>query len=130
MAEDLKSKGGVDEIMIYCVNDGAVMQAWSEAQGVSTDLDDGSVLHLFGDPTGVLTEKLDMELTAVGPKSIGLLNRCKRFAMYVVNGKVEILEVAEAPDDPAGDDRPDVTLADAMLEKIVAWNAKNKSDEL
>lgn len=26
MAEDLRIKGGVDEIMIYCVNDGAVMQ--------------------------------------------------------------------------------------------------------
>ena len=31
MAEDLKSKGGVDEIMIYCVNDGAVMQVCAMA---------------------------------------------------------------------------------------------------
>ena len=40
--------------------------------------------------------------------------------MYIDNGTVKIARVAEAPDDPAGDDRPDVTLAPAMLEAIKA----------
>lgn len=82
----------------------------------------------------MVTEQLGLELTAAGPREKGLVHRCKRFAMYIVDGTVEILEIAEAPDDPAGDDRPDVTLADAMLEKIVAWNAaannKSRDEEL
>jgi 2-Cys peroxiredoxin 5 len=132
---------GVDDVIIYCVNDGAVMGAWAENQGVSQlDLDDSdsageedsSIVHLFGDPYGEVTESLDMELTAVGPKMVGLVQRCKRFALYVVNGKVEIKRIAEADDDPAGDDYPDVTLAESMIIAITEFNNNNKSngDEL
>jgi 2-Cys peroxiredoxin 5 len=126
---------GVDDVVIYCVNDGAVMGAWAENQGVSQlDLDSGedsSIIHLFGDPYGEVTESLDMELTAMGPKMVGLVQRCKRFALYVVNGKVEIKRIAEADDDPAGDDYPDVTLAESMIIAITEFN-KNQSngDEL
>jgi len=38
----------------------------------------------------------------------------------ILDGEVKIVRVAEAEDDPAGDDRPDVTLAPAMLEAIKA----------
>jgi hypothetical protein len=38
----------------------------------------------------------------------------------------QAIRVAEAPDDPAGDDHPDVTLADAMIEVI----KQIKKDEL
>ena len=113
--------------MIYCVNDGAVMQAWSENQGVPTELDDG-ILHLFADPYGKLTEKLGMELTHKGPLGVGLVGRCKRFALYIVDGVVKIVRVAEKDDDPAGDDFPDSTLADAMLDAIKAL--ESGSDEL
>jgi 2-Cys peroxiredoxin 5 len=120
----LKNELGIDEVLIYCVNDGAVMQAWAEDQGVPED----SVLKLMGDPYGELTEKLDMELTHGGPKSLGLINRCKRFALYVVDGVVQIVRVAESDDDPAGDEFPDVTLAEAMVDAIKALN--NGKDEL
>jgi len=111
------------------------MAAWAEDQGVKC-LEDSAddpehILHLFADPYGLVTEALDMELTASGPKMKGLVNRSKRFALYVVNGKVEIARIAEAEDDPAGDDRPDSTLAEAMIEGITEYNSKSKSsDEL
>ena len=100
------------------------MQAWAEDQGVPED----SIIKLMGDPYGVLTSQLDMELTHSGPKSVGLINRCKRFALYVVDGVVKIVRVAEKEDDPAGDAYPDVTLAEAMMEAIQAF--KSGKDEL
>jgi len=114
--EDALKKLGVDEVIIYCVNDAAVMTAWAEDQGVP----DNSIVTLMGDPYSELTEKLDMEMTHEGPKSVGLINRCKRNALYIVDGKVEIVRIAEKEDDPAGDDFPEVTLADSMMEAIAA----------
>jgi glutaredoxin-related protein len=38
--------------------------------------------------------------------------------MYVEDGIIKALEVASYPNDPAGDDNPDVTLADNMLSHI------------
>jgi len=123
--------------MIYCVNDGAVMAAWAEDQGVKCleddddDDDSTSILHLFADPYGLVTESLDMEMTAAGPKMVGLVDRSKRYALYIVDGVVKIARIAEAEDDPAGDDRPDSTLAEAMIEAIQEYNnASNDSDEL
>lgn len=126
---------GVDDIIVYCVNDGAVMAAWAEDQGVKC-LEDSAddpehILHLFADPYGLVTEALDMELTASGPKMDGLVNRSKRFALYVTDGTVQIARIAEADDDPAGDDRPDSTLAEAMIEAITEYNSQSaSSDEL
>jgi len=114
--EDAIKALGVDEVIIYCVNDGAVMDAWAKDQGVP----ETSIIKLMGDPYGELTEKLDMELTHAGPKSVGLINRCKRFALYLEDGKVKVIKVAEAEDDPAGDDFPDVTLAENMINAIKA----------
>jgi len=99
-------------VIIYCVNDAAVMDAWA--------MDQGTLASDPADPRSELTKALDMELTAAGPLSKGLLARSKRIAMYVDDGEVKIVRVAEAEDDPAGDDRPDVTLAPAMLEAIKA----------
>mmetsp|Transcript_26921 Transcript_26921/g.58865 ORF Transcript_26921/g.58865 Transcript_26921/m.58865 type:complete len:117 (+) Transcript_26921:264-614(+) len=114
---------GVDEVIIYCVNDGAVMTAWAEDQGVE---DDG-LITLMGDPHAELTKALDLEMTAEGPKSVGIVGRCKRFALYVVDGVVKIVRVAEKEDDPAGDEFPDITLAEAMIDAIKALNG---GDEL
>jgi peroxiredoxin len=92
----------------------AVMEAWALDQKVlASDL-----ITMMADPRGDLTQELGMELKADGPISKGLLKRSKRVALYVDNGTIKIVRVAEAPDDPAGDDRPDVTLAPAMLEAI------------
>ena len=64
-------------------------------------------------------------------KMVGLVNRSKRFALYVVDGTVQIARIAEAEDDPAGDDRPDSTLAEAMIEAITEYNGQSAaSDEL
>lgn len=112
----------MEEVIIYCVNDGAVMMAWAEDQGVKSD----SIVTLMGDPYGDLTAALDMELTHAGPKSVGIVGRCKRFALYVENGVVKIVRVAESEDDPAGDERPEVTLADAMIEAIKALQVNDE----
>lgn len=112
--------------MIYCVNDAAVMTAWSEDQGV----DEEDMVVLMADPYAELTKALDMELTHPGPIGVGLVNRCKRFALYVEKGIVKIVRVAEAEDDPAGDDFPDITLADAMAEAIQEFKESATPDEL
>jgi len=104
---------GVDEVIVYCVNDGAVMTAWGKDQGV-----DGSIVTFLGDPAGDLTKALDMEMVHPGPASVGIRGRCKRFALYVSDGIVKIVRVSEAPDDPAGDDNPASTCAPSMIEAI------------
>jgi peroxiredoxin len=102
------------------------MNAWAEDQGIAED----SMIKFMADPYSLVTTALDMQLTHPGPKAKGLVDRCKRHALYVVDGVVEIKRVAEAPDDPAGDDVPDVTLAEAMIEAIEAWKKNGRSDEL
>ena len=106
----------MDEVIGYCVNDGAVMKAWAADQKVNH----ASLLTFMGDPTGALTKALGMELTADGPIGKGLIDRCKRHALYVVDGKVKAVRISEADDDPAGDDRPEATCAPAMLEIVTA----------
>ena len=104
---------GVDEIIVYCVNDSAVMKAWAADQGVT-----GSRIKFMGDPAGELTEATAMKMTHPGPPSVGMIGRCKRHAMYLEDGVVQIVRVSESPDDPAGDDDPSATLAEAMLDAI------------
>lgn len=98
---------------MFCVNDAAVMQAWSHDQKTVP-----TMINLMADPYAELTKALDIELTHPGPHSIGLVGRSKRTAMYVVDGEVKNFAVAESEDDPAGDAEPDVTLAGAMLKAI------------
>jgi len=124
--EDALKKIGIDEVIVFCVNDGAVMNAWAIDQKVPED----SIIKLMGDPYAILTEKLEMELTHSGPKSVGLINRCKRHALYVVDGKVKIVRVAEKEGDPAGDDFPDITLADSMIKAIKELRKKSPKEEL
>jgi len=109
---ELKKKG-VSEVIIFCCNDGAVMTSCGKNQCCQE-----SLITMMADPSGAYTEALGMSMTHPGP--IGKLGgpRCKRHAMYVENGIVQAVEVAEHPDDPAGDDKPDVTLCDNMLKKI------------
>jgi 2-Cys peroxiredoxin 5 len=104
---------GIDEVLVYCVNDGAVMKAWAENQEV-----DGSMLTFLGDPSRALTDALDMVLDHPGPMGVLGYKRCKRFALYIVDGVIKVVRVSEGPDDPAGDEDPSATLADAMLAAI------------
>ena len=46
--------------------------------------------------------------------------------MLVKDGTVLAINVSEGPDDPAGDDDPSASLADAMLVTIDALKGKNE----
>lgn len=112
-SQDALRAAGIKAVIVYCVNDAAVMQAWAKDQKVGL-----SMLQLMADPAGELTKALDMELTHPGPQSKGLYGRCKRFAIYADNGEIKAVHVAESENDPAGDEHPEPTLAQAMLEAI------------
>jgi len=113
--DDLKAVG-VDELIIFCANDGAVMDAWAKDQ----DCENHDFIKFMADPTGAFIKSLDIELNHPGPQGKGLYGRGKRTAIYFVNGIAKVVRVAEKIDDPAGDDFPDVTLAEAMIEAISA----------
>lgn len=101
-------------MIVYCVNDPAVMQAWAADQKI-----DGSFVTFMADPAAALTKAFGMEMTHDGPPSVGIIGRCKRFAVYAVDEEIKAVKVSEGPDDPAGDDDPSATLAEGML-KVIA----------
>lgn len=49
---------GVSAVIVWAVNDGAVMKAWEKELKV-----EGSMISFYGDPSSVLTKKLGLELT-------------------------------------------------------------------
>jgi len=100
-------------VIVYCVNDPAVMQAWGDDQGIK-----GSFVTFVADPAADLTKALDMEMTHPGPPSVGIIGRCKRFAIHAVDGEIKTVRVSEAEGDPAGDDDPSASIAEGMLEAI------------
>lgn len=110
--DELKAKG-VSDVLVFCVNDSAVMTGWAADQGV-----EGSIITFLGDPRRELTDALDLVLDAPGPMSVLGSKRCKRFSMLVDDGIIKTLNVAAYEDDPAGDDRPTVTLVEKMLEDL------------
>jgi peroxiredoxin len=59
------------------------MDAWEMDQGAVTS----SMVNFMADPHAQLTEALDMKLTHPGPASVGIINRCKRNAIFLVDGK-------------------------------------------
>jgi len=111
--QEALKEAGIDEVIVYCVNDPAVMQAWGEDQGIK-----GSMVSFVADPAATLTKALDMEMTHPGPPSVGIIGRCKRFALHAVDGEIKTVAVSEGPDDPAGDSDPSSSLAEGMLEAI------------
>lgn len=100
---------------MYCVNDGAVMDGWAKDQGVA-----GSMLTFLGDPSSELTKALGLVLDHPGPMAKLGYPRCKRFSMLIQDGIIKTINVAEAPDDPAGDANPTVSLVDKMIEDLEA----------
>jgi 2-Cys peroxiredoxin 5 len=114
-SQEALKEAGIEEVIVYCVNDPAVMQAWGEDQGIKN-----SMVSFVADPAATLTKALDMEMTHPGPPSVGIIGRCKRFAMHAVDGEIKTVAVSEGPDDPAGDDDPSASLAEGMLEAIAA----------
>ena len=105
-------------VYIFCVNDGAVMTAWKKDQG----LGGSEMIEMVGDTQGELTAALNLTITHPGPKRVlgGAGPRCKRSAMFVDSGVIKVVSIAEAPDDPAGDDKPEVSCIENMLTLIAA----------
>jgi len=111
-SDELKAKG-VSDVIVFCVNDGAVMTAWAKDQGVN-----GSIISFLGDPASELTEALGLVLDHQGPMSVLGYKRCKRFSMLVDNGIIKTMHVCEDDSDPAGDNIPDITCVDQMLSDL------------
>jgi len=89
-------------VIVYCVNDGAVMKAWAKDQGIN-----GSMITFLADTRAEFTEALGMFMDHPGPRDDLGSARCKRFVLVCENGVVKNMEVSEAPDDPAGDNQPE-----------------------
>lgn len=90
------------EVMCLAVNDAYVMQAWAAAQHVPEGL------WMLADGNGQFTRAMGLELDG---SAYGMGLRARRFALYVEDGVVKVLNV-EAP----GEFR--VSTAQAMLEAI------------
>jgi len=100
-----------------CINDSAVMKAWSEAQAVGGD-GEGTMLVFMGDPHGALTDAMGLRMDHAGPQAIFGQGRSKRYSALFEDGVMKVLNVAEASDDPAGDDDPSNSLVEKMLEAL------------
>merc|ERR1739844_8082 len=111
--QEALKEAGIEEVIVYCVNDPAVMQAWGKDQGI-----EGSMVTFVADPAATLTKALGMEMTRPGPPSVGIIGRCKRFALHVNDEEIKATVISEGPDDPAGDDDPSATLVENMLEVV------------
>ncbi|KAL3646823.1 Peroxiredoxin-2E-1, chloroplastic [Castilleja foliolosa] len=86
-AAELKAKG-IDTIACVSVNDAFVMKAWKE------DLKIGDEVLLLSDGNGDFTKAIGTELD-LSDKPVGLGVRSRRYAMYVENGVVKILNLEE-----------------------------------
>jgi len=106
-------------VYVYCVNDGAVMTGWKKDQGLAAS----DLIEFVADTQAALTVALDIVLTT-HPGPAGVLGahtmRCKRTSMFVDDGIIKVIQIAEAEDDPAGDAKPEATLIEAMLPLIAA----------
>lgn len=91
-----------------------VMKGWAADQGV----EDGGLVRFLADPRREFTEAVGMVLDHPGPVYCLGAPRCKRFSMLIEDGVIKTVNVAEGPDDPAGDDNPTVTLVENMLTQL------------
>jgi len=102
-------------VLVFCVNDGAVMKAWAKKQGI-----EGSIITFLADTRSALTKALGLALFHEGPMSVLGNPRCQRFSMLIDDGVIKTINVAAAEDDPAGDARPEVACVEKMLEDLAA----------
>lgn len=80
---------GVDDVICLSVNDPFVMDAWGRSTGA---IDAG--ISMVGDATSAFTKAAGM---AFSNPARGLLDRSKRYAMYVVDGVIKVLHAEEKP---------------------------------
>jgi peroxiredoxin len=108
--DELKAKGVTDVIM-FCVNDAAVMGAWAAEFSLA-----GSIVKFMSDTSGSLTKALGMVLNDKKPLAMLGNLRCKRFSMLIESGVIKSINVAASKEDPAGDTKPDVANVEKILE--------------
>jgi len=108
-------------VIVFCVNDGAVMAAWEKEMGAV-----GSIMSMYGDPSSAVTKALGLVLKDKGPMFKLGNPRCKRFSALVDDGTIKSINVAASKADPAGDDKPDISLVEKMLEDIDMLEAKKE----
>ena len=101
----LRNKG-VDEVICVSVNDPFVLKAWGEDTGGSE-----AGITILGDAQSQFTKAIGMDFDA---PPAGLIGRSKRYAMFVEDGTVTVLQVEESPG------VCDVSGGEAMVEAIPA----------
>lgn len=73
---------------------------------------------MMGDPACEFTKACGMEMTHPGPPAVGIIGRCKRWAMYVENNVVKHVAVAEAE---GGKFRPCLRLSNSFFSKVCLY---------
>ena len=85
-AEALRAKG-IDEIIIFAVNDVHIMAHWGQTTGASA-----AGITMLADWDASLTKCLGLNFTA---PPVGFIDRCTRVGMIVNDGVVEVLQMEE-----------------------------------
>ncbi len=80
---------GVDEIVCISVNDPFVMKEWAAATGADT-----AGIAMLADAESAFTTSIGMNFDA---PPVGLMARSKRYAMFVDNGVVKVLNEEASP---------------------------------
>lgn len=94
---------GVDEIICVTVNDPFVTTAWAEATGAT-----GAQISVLADADAGFSKALGMTFTL---PSLGLIDRSKRYALYAVDGVVQVFH-------PEPANGCDISTGEAMLAAI------------
>lgn len=129
------AKLGVTDLIVVCVNDAAVMQAWGDTFSVPKDSKVN--VHWMGDYAGSFTYNMDLhnfpvlpypEQTAETQKAqieSGLVMRTRRAAIYVINDVISAVGESFVPEtDPFGNSTPKPTLVDSAIAMITAANLR------
>lgn len=101
-------------MIVFCVNDAAVMAAWARDQGI----DSKGIITFVGDTQGALTKALGMVMTHPGPCGVLGSGRCKRFSAFIEEGTIKVFNLAEGEGDPAGDSKPEFSCVEQMLKDL------------
>ena len=108
----MKAKG-IDEVLVYCVNDMAVMQAWFDDMMIKPS----SIVTPLADPTRSFTKALDLEMEGTPPQ-LGYV-RSKRFAAVFEEIGIETKsDLREATDEEVAE----------LDQKLAAMGAGAKAD--
>jgi len=110
--DDLKAKG-VTDVLIYCVNDGAVMSAWEKNRNL-----EGTMLQCLSDTSREVTEALGVVLDHPGVLDVLGTKRCKRFSMLIEDGVIKAINIAAREGDPSGDKHPEISFVDQIIAQL------------